>query len=62
MTKNIFTHLIAEELDVSLKIAERVQDHMSEFYNLDWSEADEKLIRKTAHVAFEDLNEIVNVI
>lgn len=58
-TSNIFTHIIADELDVSTTLALRVQNQIDNFYNLDWSEATEKTIRRTAQLAFEDLNEIV---
>jgi hypothetical protein len=57
--KNIFTDIIADELDVSTTLALRVQNQIDKFYNLDWSEATEKTIRRTAQLAFEDLNEIV---
>jgi hypothetical protein len=57
--KNIFTDMIADELDVNDSVALRVHNHIDKFYQLDWSEADEKLIRKTAQLAFEDLNEVV---
>jgi len=56
---NIFTNIIADELDVSTTLALRVQNQIDKFYQLDWSEATEKQIRRTAQLAFEDLNEIV---
>jgi len=56
---NIFTNIIADELDVSTALALRVQNQIDKFYQLDWSEATEKQIRRTAQLAFEDLNEIV---
>jgi hypothetical protein len=56
---NIFTNIIADELDVSTTLALRVQNQIDKFYQLDWSEATEKQIRRTAQLAFEDLNEVV---
>mgnify|MGYP003333273512 FL=1 len=59
MSTNIFTVMIADMLDVSTAVATRVQNQIDNFYNLDWSEADEEEIRFYAHMAFEDLNEEV---
>lgn len=56
---NIFTHLIADGLDVTIDVALRVQNHIDNWYELDWSEATKEEILFTAQLAFEDLNEIV---
>lgn len=61
MSKNIFTHMIADILDVTDAVALRVQKQIDENYNLDWSEADEQEIKFYAHMAFEDLNEEVPI-
>ena len=58
---NIFTHMVADALDVNMSVALRVQDHIDKYYYLDWSEADEKLINKVALMAFEDLNETIKI-
>jgi predicted transcriptional regulator YdeE len=56
---NIFTHMIADMLDVTLDVALRVHEHIDNWFNLDWSEASEEEIKFTAMAAFEDLNETV---
>ena len=56
---NIFTHMIADVLDVTMDVALRVHNHIDNWFNLDWSEASEEEIAFTAHAAFEDLNEMV---
>lgn len=58
---NIFTHMIAEALDVTLDVALRVHEHIDNWFDLDWSEASEEEINVTAHAAFEDLNETISV-
>lgn len=56
---NIFTHMIADMLDVTLDVALRVHNHIDNYFYLDWSEASEEEIKFTAMLAFEDLNEVV---
>ena len=56
---NIFTTMIAEILDVTSSVALRVQSHMENEFNIDWTECTEEELEFTAHAAFEDLN--VNV-
>ena len=50
---NIFTHRIAEYLEVPLDTAESVQDIIDTYFYLDWSEADDFEMRATILAAYE---------
>lgn len=54
---NIFTVMIADELDITDAVALQVHNYIDENYNVDWSEADEDEIKFYATMAFENLNE-----
>jgi hypothetical protein len=53
---NIFTEMISDHLGVTIDVALRVHNYISENYNLDWSEAEEDEINFYADLAFNDLN------
>jgi t-SNARE complex subunit (syntaxin) len=58
---NIFTEMISDYLGINMQLAEQVQNQMEDVYNIDWSEATEDEIEFYADLAFQDLNETVNV-
>lgn len=59
--QNIFTELIADELDITMDVALRVHEEIDNWYDLDWSEASHDEIVFTAWLAFENLNEVISV-
>lgn len=56
--ENIHTHWIADAIGVTMPVALRVQEEINSYYNLDWSEATEKEIKKVSKDAFESLNKV----
>jgi hypothetical protein len=54
---NIFTHQIAEFLEVSLEEAIKIQNYIDEWIELDWSEASNAEIEVMAQVAQAELKE-----
>ena len=53
MPANIFTHKISQYLEVSLDVAESVQDIIDKYFYLDWSECDEFEMRVTFIAAYD---------
>jgi len=53
MPANIFTHEISKYLDVSLDVAESIQNVIDSYFYLDWSEADDFEMRTTFLAAYE---------
>lgn len=50
---NIFTHKISQYLEVSLDVAESVQNVIDTYFYLDWSEADDLEMRVTFLAAYD---------
>ena len=55
---NLYTTKISQILNISIEEAAKVQEYIDEWFDIDWSEATDGIIKKAATDAFESLQAI----